>query len=441
MTKSFFATYLFSKEDAVYAVSYGKAHFYLRSFCDHDFGIEVAKRIANENDINQTATRRFQGKRKRDIRSFTSNTNFDAESGESVDLIEARIVESHHESLGIVGRFGSSVLLTLDIHHTEIGEVLTKLDEAVAQQPRFTVPRTTMVTDEIEVARLDKLLIDELQSDVGITEFTHNTFDLYGVDFVFSSTSARFELQGPFRNKQSFETLTMRELKIYITDREIPPGKILKIKVVLEESDGSRHMTALKNVIDFIADEERVVLVNGKWMRFNQDYLDFLDAYVREIEMESVEPELVTIRGSEPTFNASPEVAAAGFVTADKDFDILKTKSSTSVEAWDLSRENTVYAVKFGTAQKLGYVCDQALAVLEILRNQANVKAIPNFERYCLWLGYRVAGEQPLANISLSGSIILNRRWTCGLGDAASWASHLSLELVGGNAKLALPTD
>jgi hypothetical protein len=69
-----------------------------------------------------------------------------------------------------------------------------------------------------------------------------------------------------------------------------------------------------------------------------------------------------------------------------------------------------VYAVKFGTAQKLGYGCDQALAVLEILRNQANVREIPHFERYCLWLGYRVAGDTPLQNISLSGSIILKQK-------------------------------
>lgn len=101
---------------------------------------------------------------------------------------------------------------------------------------------------------------------------------------------------------------------------------------------------------------------------------------MRDIDTEDVEAELLAITGGEPEFNTSPAVATAGFHVADKDFDILRTASSTSIEAWDLQRGNTVYAVKFGTAQNLGYVCDQALAVLEILRNQANIREIPDFE-------------------------------------------------------------
>lgn len=345
-TRSFFAVYLFTKDAITYALSYGKAHFYLRSHCDYEFGIELAKRIANENDIN----------------------------------------------------------------HTQIGAVLTQVDQALATEARFHIPRTTMITDDIEIARLDRALVAELRSDVGTTDFAHNSFDLYGVDFIFSSTSARFELRGPFRNKQPYESLTMRELKTYLDERNIPDSRVLSVKVVFEDADGSTRTQKLKNIIDYIADDDKVVLVSGKWMRFNQDYLDYLDAYVRGIDTEPVEAELLAITGGEPEFNISPAVAAAGFHVADKDFDILRTTSSTSIEAWDLQRDNTVYAVKFGTAQKLGYVCDQALAVLEILRNQANVKEIPHFERYCLWLGYRVAGDTPLQNISLSGSIILKQK-------------------------------
>ncbi len=93
---------------------------------------------------------------------------------------------------------------------------------------------------------------------------------------------------------------------------------------------------------------------------------------------------------------------------ADKDFSIFKTKSKTSIEAWDLKRGNTVYAVKFGTAQKLGYVCDQAMAVLELMRNKAGVKEIPDFESYCLWLGYR--GQKLPASVADTGSIILKQK-------------------------------
>jgi len=49
----YFSVYLWERGDKCFALSYGKSHFYLRQFCDHDFGIEVAKRIANEKDIRQ----------------------------------------------------------------------------------------------------------------------------------------------------------------------------------------------------------------------------------------------------------------------------------------------------------------------------------------------------------------------------------------------------
>ena len=88
---NYFAVYLFTNGDKAYAVSYGKSHFYLRQFCDYDFGIELAKRIVNEFDTRQTSSKRFAGKRKKDIKSFAANTRLDVESGESVDYLQAAI--------------------------------------------------------------------------------------------------------------------------------------------------------------------------------------------------------------------------------------------------------------------------------------------------------------------------------------------------------------
>ena len=63
----YFAAYLFQQPGHAYLLTFGKAHFYVRPFCDHDFGIEVAKRIADEADIKQKASKRFAGRRKKEI--------------------------------------------------------------------------------------------------------------------------------------------------------------------------------------------------------------------------------------------------------------------------------------------------------------------------------------------------------------------------------------
>ncbi len=73
-----------------------------------------------------------------------------------------------------------------------------------------------------------------------------------------------------------------------------------------------------------------------------------------------------------------------------------------------MSKDDTVYAIKFGTPQKLNYVVDQAMSVLEILANKANLNPAPAFSRYCLWLGYR-AKNLP-TSLADSGSIILKQK-------------------------------
>src|SRR6266487_3893823 len=60
----YFAAYVFRRDDRCFVFTYGKSHFYVRPFCEHDFGIEVAKRIANESDIRQTSSKKFAGKKK-----------------------------------------------------------------------------------------------------------------------------------------------------------------------------------------------------------------------------------------------------------------------------------------------------------------------------------------------------------------------------------------
>jgi uncharacterized protein (TIGR04141 family) len=405
--RNYYAAFVFTKSTQCYVISYGKAHFYLRPFCDYDFGIEVAKRIANESDIRQTASRRFQGRRKKYIRSFAYNTRLDIESGESVDYLQAAVVAECCETFGSVGKFGSSVLLTPDIEPSGLGKLMDSLDSQLATEPRFALPRTTLISEPEEIERYDKILLDELTSDIGTTDFVHNSYDLYGVDFVFSS-EGQFTLSCPSYPRQTLEKLDMKALKLYITNNRIARDNVLRIKVRHEPQDASGYTQGVKEALDFIADDDRVLLTNGRWMHFNQDYLDFLDDFLREIKVEDSEPEFREISVTEPAFNISDTVREAGYEVADRDFSIFKTRASTPIEAWDLRKGSSVYAVKFGTAQKLGYVCDQATALLELLRNKAGIRQVPNFESYCLWLGYRC--QRQLDDITETGSIILKQK-------------------------------
>ena len=403
-----YAVFVFTKGKQTYALSFGKTHFYIRPYCDYDFGIELAKRIANETDTRQTASRRFQGRKKKDIKSYTTNSRLDVESGESVDYIQAGIIESKREPFGKSGKFGTSALLNPAIIPAEIGPFLSQLEAEVHLPARFPLPRTTIITELSEVSRLDESLLNELTSTRGTSEFTHNSYDLYGVDFVFSNDGT-FEVSCPGEPHQEYEDLSMGDLKDYIQANAVAREDILQIRIRHKPEGSASYVKTLKEAIDFIPpDGANVLLTGGKWMHFNQDYLDFLNGYLAEISVEETEPEFAEIGVIEAVFNASDEVRDAGYALTDKDFEILRTRASTPIEAWDLSRGDRVYAVKFGTPQKLHYVCDQATAVLELLRNRAEVGQVPNFKSYCLWLGYRAQNQ--LESIDKTGSIILKQK-------------------------------
>jgi uncharacterized protein (TIGR04141 family) len=406
----YFAAYLFQQPGHAYVLTFGKAHFYVRPFCDHDFGIEVAKRIADEDDIKQKASKRFAGRRKKEIGSYNSNTRLDVESGESVDYLQAGILEARREDFGRTAKFGSSVLLNAPIDKTQIGELLDKVTAAVASPPSFSLPRTAIVSDAAEIAHYDDLLLDAIASDDSNTDFTHSGHDIVGVDFVFSGNEQYTLSAGRHRARSLGEAdLDLGALRSYIKDAAISRGEVLAIRIQVHNEGQKPYSKTLKDSLDYIVDGENVMLSQGRWLRFNEDYVDQLNASVDGIEIEPTEPEFVEIAMAEPAFNDAEEVAACGYTKADRDFSKIRTRATTPIEAWDLHRGGTVYAVKFATAQKLGYVCDQANAVVEILRNNANVKKLdPGLHAYCLWLGFKTASIP--TRMSEVNSIILKQK-------------------------------
>ena len=365
---NYYAVFLFEKENKCVALSYGKSHFYLRQHCDFDFGIELAKRIADEYEIKQTASKRFQGKKKKDIKSYGANMHLDIESGESVEYLQASVIHQQQELFGKTGKFGASALLAPDRSPEELGAFLDKLYEELGKTIRFKLPRTTIVTDQSEVVHFDHMLINELQEPRGTTDFSQNSYDLYGVDFIFS-TDGSFKLWCPDFPKVELTDLSMGDVKDYITEHHVSSEDVLSIRIQHIQEGRPLYTQSIKESIDYIIDGEKVLLSGGKWMRFNQDYLDYLDDYVRGISVEETEEEFKDIAVTETEFNSLPSLRERGYESADKNFDIFRTRSSTPIEAWDLKKGNTVYAVKFATAQKIGYVYSGRPKLLNPLRS------------------------------------------------------------------------
>ena len=379
----YFATYIWENDKYCFGISYGKSHFYLRQYCNHDFGTDIAKRIANKKDIRQKSSKKFAGKKKKEIKSYTKNTSLDIESGESIDYLQSSIIDEHKENFGKTGKFGSSTNLNPEIQKEGIANFLDMLIKVYESKELFSLPRTMIIDGLSEIVSYEGRLIKDILSLKDETDFTSNSHDLVGVDFIFSGQEKyEFYLSG---NNSGDVELSMESLNSFITEYSIPEDQILNIRVKIKKEDANEFSRTLKESIDYIVDGQNVILSQGRWMRFNEDYMEQLNEYIDTIDLEEVEGDLVEVSMNEGDFNK--KLKEYGYNDADKNFSIIKIKSGTLVEAWDSKKGDTVYAIKRGTAQKLGYVCDQANNTLELISKRANIKKLDSsFKNYCIWL-------------------------------------------------------
>lgn len=404
MNRSFFGAYLWISSEQCFAVSFGKTFLYLRDFCEHSFGLDMARRIGKRSDVRQKSARRYAGKRKREIRSYQRESALDVESGESVDYIQAATVDG--EAWGKIAKFGSSILLTLPITVKDIPDLLSRICVELEKPALFGLPITEPISDEDEQQRLDEILVNSILGE-GI-DFEASSYQMIGVDFLFPGHD-QYVLRHFNDRSEVLEDVSIDDLRAFISQHRIRRDSVLNVKVRVRREAGRGYTVSVRDALDFTVDVEKVFLQNGQWVRFNEDYLSGLNDAVDRIAIDStLETELSHLHGSvtEPPFNKHL-AKYLGYRYADTDFSLLRVEGH-KVEACDLIRGTTLYAVKFGQPQKLSYVCNQATAVVELLASEPSYRLALNVNTYCIWLGLERAGR--VARISEINSVILKQR-------------------------------
>lgn len=405
----YYGAYIWEKGTQCFVLSFGKSHFYLRQFCDMNFGLEIAKRIANEEDVRQKAAKRFAGRRRKEIRSYDKNTALDIESGESVDYIQASILDA--KKWGKSGKFGASVLLYPEKEPKDIPQFLNDILQ-VYSDPKvlFDLPKTEIVQDKVRIEKYDNELIQALFQGDDNSQFSNDSHELIGVDFIFPTDQT---YQFCFRRDNSAElnSLDIGALRNFIRDNNISGTELFNIRINIIKEDSNPRSVSLKESIEYKVDSENVILSGGKWTQFNEDYMKQLHTYIDSkiilnIELSDIYKTIKVGKGKgEPSF--IEKLVDDGFEKGDKDFSKIIIPGH-KIEAWDVRRDKTAYAIKFGTPQKVGYVCDQAADTLEIMRNKPEYIQKLNFENYCLWIG--LTRENSPEKLSQIKSIIFKQK-------------------------------
>jgi len=382
--KIYFATLLVYNSQIVYAVSLGKSHFYLTHFCDSDFGLNLAERIADDANPKIKNSKFYKSRKNKIITTYQEGSGIDFDSGESIHYLRAKTIDK--DTWGETASFGQSVQFSIKIKPEKLPDFIKKIEEALKQTSRIKLPKVILVQDEETQNKLDNLLAKALTiSSQSSTTVQESDITLSGVDFIFSDKyEYSFYVKGVRDSYTDKGDLTLDRLRQFISETSVNiETQLNDVKVKVHNEFGRDFSVSLKETMDFVEEKERYCLIDGKWYQFNQSYLDFLKEEVDSIDFESQED---VSDKTEQEFNQRK--GQEGFVNCDRLNETLCKKYK--VEKVDLYKDKILHFVKFGTPQKMNYVVDQAINTVKLLQNNQSKIQINDEEQVvetiCLWL-------------------------------------------------------
>lgn len=363
----YFASVVISNENCCYAVSLGKCHFFLREFCEFDFGLRMAERIADLKKPRSKNSQHFQSKRSKTITSYKQGYDLDYDSGESLNFLRAETISI--KKWGRVASFGHSLQLSVSESPNELVKIIKRIEKKLSLPAKEAIPKTELVKDPNLIQKLDESLVAEINGYGESTALQIDEFSMSGVDFVFNDQHQySIYLKGKFRERTEASELAIENLNSFLADNNISLIDSIDeifVQVLPENSKPWSH--PLKCFLDFVDSEESCALINGQWHHFNPEYLTLLNKDVNRIPIE-YESQFDTEKSiNEDSFNKKL-AESHGYFNFDKDLESLP--GGHTLEKMDLYKSNSLYFVKIGAPQKLGYVIDQAMNTVKLLQNR-----------------------------------------------------------------------
>jgi len=324
----------------------------------------------------------------------------DYDSGESMQYIKAKTIDE--EKWGSVVSFGNSVSFSINKNPQDLTILINDIEEILKERPKFSIPRVEEIKDEEQINQLNLKLVSQLLNDD--SNIQTEEVSMYGVDFVFSDKNQYTLFLKGKKRETSYETreLNMEDFRTFIVKNNINLYKELdNIYVEAKNENNKGFSSNIKSFLDYI-DDEKHCLLDGRWYQFNSSYIDYIETEVNTINFEYIEDYDLSIEEynsyikenqlnkdimyKENYFNTIKE--ENGFLNFDRNFEIIRDKYK--IEKMDLYKDNALYFVKIGTPQKLGYVVDQCISTVNVLKDRETeiiIDSIPIEPKViCLWL-------------------------------------------------------
>lgn len=406
---------LIQQNNIHYALTFGYSYYYINLNADLNWAFDFAQRVSYDSIklLEVNIPNSMINKR---INSYINYRYLDINSGEAISKLDAYLIPENSSST-ITGRVnvGNSIKVTLKENKLNcIAKLIDYINFTIKNESIKTkIPRFIQVKDENKIIIWENTLNDILLGGIDDEITYHLDFNNY---FSHDSQSIPLEMVDKFEYifsdfKKEVNALEFSELtdfiKNSINDKFNNLLEDLKIIFNFElEFD-----IPLKQLLFFDYLDENVILIDGIWYEYNQDYLEYLKESMDEIKIDI--DDLYPFKNIEyykylkekgKNLNCNEEEFLRGeyknhitegdfnnylserqnFTYLDKD---MENFEGHRVEIGDLYKDDTLYAVKIGKINKMVYVIDQSITGLKIIHDNNTEKIDKtNLQYVCIWL-------------------------------------------------------
>ena len=370
-------------EESVYAVSMGRSFSIIDDYCDQEFGINVAQRIGDGSKSKMKSSIFNGGVKSRSITSNVDYSNLDFTVGESINLLKMKAENDKDFGRSAIV-FGSSIqLANIDISARELGFLIEKVNETLALDVKFKVPRSKIVINPEKIKKLNDNLVKAIENGGDDYNIGFYDFDNFGVNIFFTDDVIwQFKYKGIIYEDE-YSSISIDTIKRFCdTNNFLLRGILKDLKLVVRSDQGRTFTKELIYFIDYQDDDTRCYLENGRWKEFNNDYLEDLQFWVKKIEIATRdinfnEEDFLNwcSREKESGNPAYKELYYNKVLSERGEYQLydrkIDFKLKRNIEICDVydPLNKKIIVTKRGDARNLGYALDQASSVISLISN------------------------------------------------------------------------
>ena len=339
------------------------------------------------------------------------------DSGESYAKIKAKMtIEKEFTLHGELVEIGHSIKTQLSENSVDcILRFIEYVESVRAREELHKIPVFSKIKDEKIIQELDHRLIEKIEENIECINISE--LDIIGATEIFNSNDASFTLKYGKKHKDIQELTKDNILKFMDENGLKIKNNFLDLKVVSNKNGEPVCTDVMKRLIDFTDDDKRCLLLKGEWYSFNDDYVQYLQDSIAELEViydpkydfsnkklsdyvnrkyreekDGVEYEGLTTEEikrkikdkyyAERVFNNILS-EQFGFENHDRDDD---ETGAGKIELMDLYKDGTMYAVKIGNSSaKLSYVVEQSISSTRMYKHHL-LPDMPKVESVAVWI-------------------------------------------------------